>query len=180
MNNSPKSIEERLSNVEAKVRETARFELFVKSITLLGAAIAFGWGLYQYFETSRNEFRKAFWEKRYSLYSRATCAASKIALARNLDSVHTERAEFWSLYWGELSIVESKAVQEAMVAYGKNLTELELKPEAANGLKQLSYRLARACRDSLKATWEPAPLDDIPSLKTDWNNSQVSGKVVVE
>lgn len=173
MSNSQKSIETRVSDLEAKVEGSSRFERFIKSLTMLGALCAFAWGLYQHFDTKRSEFRKAFWEKRYELYSRATCAAAKIALAPNVDSVPTERAEFWSLYWGDLSIVESKAVHDAMVAFGEKLSEIETAPERANGLKQLSYFLARACRESLKATWEPVPLDDIP-VKTAWSKNASS------
>ncbi len=158
-------IENRISEIEAKIESSARFEKVLKSLTMLGAVVAFAWALYQHFDSTRSEFRKTFWEKRYAIYSRASQAAAKIAIAPDLNLAQTERAEFWALYWGELSIVESRSVFDAMVKFGENLASLERDPASANNLTALSYTLARACRVSLKSTWEPVPLDDIPLLK---------------
>jgi hypothetical protein len=162
MSPSETSLEKRVADLEKRIPGGANLERLIKGWTLLGAVLAFGWGLYQYIDTTRSEFRKAFWEKRYALYSKACTAAAKIAVASDLTTVQKERDEFWNLYWGELSIVESKSVHDAMVAFGNGLGVLERQPESANGLKRLSYFLARACRESLKDTWEPVPLDDIP------------------
>jgi hypothetical protein len=162
------SVEERVSNLESRVAGNSRYERLTKIITVLGAVVAFAWGLYQYVDARKMEFRKGFWEKQFTLYSRASKAAAEIAIAPDLESVKKERAEFWTLYWGELSIVESKGVHDAMVEFGKGLSELEANPERPGSLKQKSYFLARACRESLKTTWEPVPLDDIP-VKTTWD-----------
>ncbi len=121
-----------------------------------------GTGILQYSHSKDQEFRKAFWEKRYELYSEVTDLAAKISVSEDLDKVKNERKAFWHLYWGRMSIVESKAVYDAMVLYGQKLKSLEPSGNTSPDLQQLSYKLARACRNSLKNTWEPVLLDDIP------------------
>jgi oligoendopeptidase F len=137
-------------------------------IGVLATLATIGSGIYQYSHSKDQEFRKAFWEKQYQLYSEATDIAAKISVAKDLQNVEKERAEFWYLYYGKMSIVENKAVYDAMVTYGKKLESLEEAGRTSPELKQLAYNLSRACRESLKATWEPVPLDDIPTDRV-WN-----------
>lgn len=125
-------------------------------------------GIIQYNHSKDQEFRKAFWEKQYQLYSEVTDLAARISVADDLDNVIDERAKFWHLYYGKMSIVENKAVYDAMVAFGKRLESLEKSGETAYELRAFAYSLARACRESLKQTWEPVPLDDIPNDRV-WN-----------
>ena len=125
-------------------------------------------GIAQYSHSKDQEFRKAFWEKQYQLYSEVTDIAAKIAVADDLDDVVEERAKFWHLYYGKMSIVENKAVYDAMVAFGKKLEPLEKSGKTAFELRVFAYNLARACRESLKHTWEPVLLDDIPNDRI-WN-----------
>ena len=124
------------------------------------AGIAFLIGLLQYIDTRNKEFRKVFWQKQFDLYSKAVRAAANIAIAPNIESVKTECHEFWSLYWGELSIIENIIVRDAMVDYGEQLKKVE-SGEKIEVLQHCAYLLARACRESLKETWEPVKLDDI-------------------
>ncbi len=57
---------------------------------------------------------------------------------------------FWELYWGELALVESKDVEGAMVALGKELKKSS--PEKEN-LQKLSLNLAHACKSSIHESW---------------------------
>ena len=127
-------------------------------------------GIVQYNHSKDQEFRKAFWEKQYKLYSEVTEIAAKIAVSDDLNDVADERANFWHLYYGKMSIVENKAVYDAMVAFGRKLESLEKSGGAAFELRLFAYNLARACRESLKDTWEPVPLDDIPNDRV-WNSN---------
>ena len=70
--------EERISELESRIEGSSRYEQLVKNLTMLGAVCAFAWGLYEHFDTKQMEFRKAFWEKQYALYTRATQAAGPI------------------------------------------------------------------------------------------------------
>lgn len=125
-------------------------------------------GLWQYQHTREQTFRQRFWEARYALYHEATEVAAHIAVADDLLSVEPQRQRFWQLYWGPLSMLEDPAVYDAMVAFGGKLSELEGRGRTDGELRQLSYALARACRTSLRATWEPVPLDELVAEKRDW------------
>lgn len=125
---------------------------------------------------TEQEFRKRFWEERLTLYRRASKLAATIATAGSLDMVRQERSEFWQLYWGELAIIEDKEVLSAMVAYGEELQRREgiqhdpKGPSPASNIRdlsQLSYQLARACRNSLAKTWEPVKLEPFPDKPED-------------
>jgi hypothetical protein len=115
----------------------------------------------QYGLTKRSEFRKRFWEEQLEIYRRTCVAASSIATAKMIAEVEKERKAFWCLYWGELSILESKAVKAAMEAFGAQLRIVQAEKASPNSLEQLSYQLARACRESLGKTWDPVGIDDL-------------------
>ena len=131
-------------------------------LTAAGACVVFIVGILKYVDTRNKEFRQAFWQKQFDVYVRATRAAAKIAIAPDIASAKSERDEFWVLYLGELSILENNDVRIAMINFGKQLTAFEDGKRNIDALEDLSYKLARACRESLKKTWEPVPLDDIP------------------
>ena len=131
-------------------------DAWIKTLSLLGAAIVFAWGVVQFFatqasqaETRRIEATKPFLERQLKLYTEATQIAAALATSRNSNEVDSARKKFWSLYWGELALVEDKAVESAMVQLGLAL-------EAGNvghQLQKQSLALAHACRDSLAESW---------------------------
>src|SRR5262245_59960543 len=142
-----KTLEKKVSKLEDKVESISTFERWMKIMAVVGAVIAFTFGVLQCRDTREKEFGQCFGEKQYKLYSQACRAAANIALADDLEDVKTDRQKFWSLYWGELSVLENRDVLKAMKAYGENLTLLEDEfwgPVAYNDLRNLSYDLARA------------------------------------
>ena len=137
--------------------------------TWIGLAVTFAtlvFGIYQYHSTKREEFRQAFWQKQYETYKEVTEIAAAIAIADDLDAVKEERERFWQLYWGSMAIIENRNVFDAMVEFGEDLRDQTVRGHSSSGLLQLSYNLARACRESLKSTWEPVQIDDIPAQRS--------------
>ena len=64
---------------------------------------------------------------------------------------------FWQLYWVELSAVETREVESAMVTFGRHLQELQENrfsnfKEKQQDLKISSYELAQAIKKSA-STW---------------------------
>ena len=147
-----------------KAAKQNKAETYVKIVTAVATCLAILVGVAQYFITSRTEFRKTFWQKQLEVYTRATDAAARIALSSDVRSSAADRATFWRLYWGELSMLEHPNVKAAMVAYGRQLNAVEEGKMSPADLKLLSYNLARQCRISLKTTWNPADLEDIPDV----------------
>ena len=132
------------------------FEARMRILTLMGAVIAFAWGVYQFSasqnsqaETRRIEATKPFLDRQLVLYTAATQATSTIATSETAGDIAAAKLRFWSLYWGELALVEDKRVEAAMVNFGKALDGAGERGE----LRRLSLALARACRDSLAEAW---------------------------
>lgn len=65
---------------------------------------------------------------------------------RKFNDVAAYRREFWRLYWGALGMVESEAVESAMVEFGKSLDAWEKESQATNGTpsKQTQDQITRA------------------------------------
>jgi hypothetical protein len=131
-------------------------ETWVKILTLLGGVIAFGWGVYQFMtnqrsqaDTRRIEATRPFLDRQLKLYTEATQAAATLATSSSKEELAAARARFWSLYWGELALVEDKRVEAAMVQLGQALERGAIGKDVA----QLSLNLAHACRDSLADSW---------------------------
>jgi hypothetical protein len=136
--------------------EQASFESWIKLLTPLGAVVTFAWSVYQFFlnqrlqaETRRIEATKPFLDRQLKLYTDATQAAATIATSNEEDEITAARERFWSLYWGELALVEDERVEEAMVQLGNALNRKDPKKE----IQGLSLALAHACRDSLAKSW---------------------------
>lgn len=131
-------------------------ETWVKVLSILGGVIAFCWGVIQFVaaqnaqaETRRIEATKPFLERQLKLYTEATQAAATLATSKKDDELDAASKKFWSLYWGELALVEDKRVEAAMVQLGRSLEA----GSVGQKLQQNSLALAHACRDSLAESW---------------------------
>ncbi|WP_430411029.1 hypothetical protein [Kordia sp.] len=119
-------------------------------------------GIIKFSQTKKEEFKKEFWQKRYENYERVLELASKIAVTENLEKTPEEIVEFRQYYWGKLSMIEDQQVYDAMIQFENKLKYLEgSESNDFSELKNASYDLARACRNSLKETWEPVILEDL-------------------
>ena len=122
----------------------------------MGAVVAFAWGVIQFVasqqaqeETRRIEATKPFLERQLKLYTEATQAAATLATSKNRQELDAATKKFWSLYWGELALVEDKRVEAAMVQFGRALDT----GSSDHALQKASIDLAHACRDSLAESW---------------------------
>jgi hypothetical protein len=101
-------------------------------------------------QTRRIEATKPYLERQLTLYTQASQVTSTLAISDDEQEKAKMRKRFWQLYWGELALVEDKAVERAMVAYGQCLTT----GCDSNELRRKSLALAHACRDSLAVSWD--------------------------
>jgi hypothetical protein len=129
---------------------------WIKVLSIFGAVVAFGWGVIQFFashsiqvETRRIEATKPFLERQLKLYTDATQAAATLATSKTPEELELAKRKFWSLYWGELALVEDKRVEAAMVQFGRSLET----GNTGQQLQRYSLALAHACRDSLADSW---------------------------
>ena len=131
-------------------------ETTVKIVSTLVAVATFAWGVIQFTasqaqqaETRRIEATKPFLERQLAMYTEATRLASTIATTSDEKKKAEALDRYWSLYWGELALVEDARVEGAMVKFGEALNA-KADPEK---IRNLALALAHTCRDSLAASW---------------------------
>lgn len=142
-------------------------ETWLKMLGIVGAVGSFLWGVYQWreksaedllvrqleserlIETRRIEATKPFLERQLALYSEATKVAAQVATLGQSEAGKKARARFWELYWGELALVENRAVEAAMKRMGDAL-RADMPQET---LQYASLAVAHACRESLDKSW---------------------------
>ena len=134
----------------------AKIETLTKLVTMFVAVATLAWGVNQYFENNKQqaesrriEATRPFLERQLKLYTEATQVAATIATSENTSERAAAIKRFWSLYWGELALVEDKRVEAAMYNLGRALDQQLAKDD----LEQLLLKLAHACRDSLAISW---------------------------
>ena len=75
-------------------------------------------------ETRRLEARKPFLDDQLKRYTEVTRIAAILATVDpESGAFSTAQGRFWEMYWSELALVETKGVEEAMVAMGKCLNK---------------------------------------------------------
>jgi len=123
-------------------------------------------GIWQFSSQQGQSNRQPFLEKQLEIGFEATTAAA--TLASETDPVEWEKARkaFWRLYWGSLSIVEDRRVENAMAALGQIVPERP-DPFAALPMEALqlpSLELAHAIRDLMISSWKI----DLPDLQVEY------------
>ena len=103
------------------------------------------------------EAQKPFLEKQLALYFEAAQVVGKLVTLKPGDTEWgSNENRFWQLYWSELSMVEDRDVEGAMVKVGKQLAEYKKSPnkdENARALEISVYELAHAIRNGIQTTW---------------------------
>jgi hypothetical protein len=107
------------------------------------------------------EARKPFIDKQLELYIRtAKVAGALVSVNTGIPRAEWMKTfrEFEELYWTELSMVEDERVKQAMQDLYPRLKwardQAEVVPEEKwLAIQQSSYRLAKALRSSIEATW---------------------------
>ena len=117
--------------------------------------------------TGRVESQRPFLEKQLALYFETAQVAGKLVVLTP-DDMGWDDAErrFWMLYWSELSMVEDRIVEEAMVAFSKTLYDYTavrkmmkehnhpfVEIEHKRSLNGASLELAHAIRKSIESAW---------------------------
>jgi hypothetical protein len=115
-----------------------------------------------------------FLKKQLDLYFEAAQVAGKLVVYTPDDKEWSGTEQrFWALYWSELSMVEDRRVEEAMVIFSKRLydytasrkmTKEHNQPfddtKGKQSLSNASLELAHAIRKSIESAWGGAPYTD--------------------
>jgi hypothetical protein len=142
--------------------ESRALETVLKILPVLGACVAFIWGVVQwkenadaelaaakleaerYADSRRIEATRPFLEMQLKYYTEAVQVASRIAHSHDPQSI----ARFWELYYGELALVENNDVALAMRQFGDALNQGK-----TTELNTLAIELGRRVGESLAKSW---------------------------
>jgi len=147
--------------------KTDRFktwELWLKTLTLIGLIIGAFWAFYTYTDTKEKEFYTQYWHTKLELFLETSGAASEMATTSSVDDFNKSRAKYWELYYGRLSLVEGEQVKGAMQAFSSNVPKEPIDPAndlPMKSLQQPAYRLTIALKKELGEAWRN-PFSELP------------------
>ena len=142
---------------------------FVPVATAVIAIAGFWWGLVRYQadqqkalneqkeQASRDqisrerEFMKPWIENQRDIYRKALSAVGTVANTEDTETRRKAAEAFWSLYHGEMILVETTQVSNAMVALGLCLDGSKIRC-AKPKMDDLAHQLGTAMHDSMAAT----------------------------
>jgi hypothetical protein len=144
------------------------WDLTLKILAAVISVATLGFGVYQFAVKPRFEAEAERRRSKERLYNEAMKYAAAFANASTQDEADAARKEFWNLYIGQLSAVESPEVKEAMQTFGGGIKAWEgfndpsdfTKPadyeylppgqKETISFAQMSYRLSQVCRADLE------------------------------
>lgn len=103
------------------------------------------------------EVRRPFLDQQLKLYIEVASVGGFLVTHKPSEAAWQEKnVRFAQLYWSELSIVESKGVENAMVALGQTLFNYQKTGEEAQrmGAETATLDLAHAIRADLDTIWK--------------------------
>ena len=125
------------------------FERIAKIAALVFTAIGLVWGATQFLITKRMEVRQPYLDMQLNLYQRTADAAATIATAERGTGAYAEAVnDFRKLYWGEMILIESPAIDSAMSDFNRAIDA-----DPAN-LQDHAYCLAHRLRASIAKSWD--------------------------
>ncbi len=139
-------------------------EQFLKVATPIGAIVAFGIGIYHYRDSQAEDFKRTYWEKRYSVYEDACLVSSQLANVSSQAALDSLKSSFWITFTGKSMLVADEHVFNAMTSFGESLNDA-VYPDSLNVLITKAHAISKACRTSLKETWEPVPVNELKSME---------------
>jgi hypothetical protein len=165
MKKKPKSSEQK---PPAATGTSLNWDMGIKILAVLLSAATLGFGIYQYVLKPRVDASAVERQRKRELYDQAMASAAAFANATTQDEANKARKDFWDLYYGKLSAVESKEVKKAMQDFGgavkswegfndpSDFTEpadYQYTPEGGKTttIRDMSYNLANVCRADLEA-----------------------------
>lgn len=151
---------------------------YIPIITACIAVAGFSFGLYQYHhqevkqqeaaiaqskrenDLREAEFKKRFWERQLEEYSAITQSAARLATWDRGAERDKEYLHFRELYHGNLIMLADKSVVEATKEFLQLYIDYRDDPTIQGQVDKSSRKLAIACRESLRQTWN-VPLQQL-------------------
>jgi len=112
-------------------------------------------GVWQFSEAQRQANRRPFLEQQLALCFEICDIVAVLATDSDRGRWEAARRDFWRLYWGKLGIVESAAIESAMVRVGEIVPVLHesVAQIPLTALRVPSLQLAHAARELILKSW---------------------------
>jgi len=149
---------------ETKHSYFRQLDKFFKIVTPIGAIVAFCIGIYHYRDSQAEDFKRAYWEKRYVVYEEICQLSAQVANANSSMQLDSMKREYWVAFTGKSMLVEDLHVYDAMTSFGSSLNHA-VYPDSLLQLVRKAHAISRACRTSLKETWEPVPVSELKAME---------------
>lgn len=148
-------------NAVGKSADLAKWDLILKAVTTFVALATIIFAVVQYEGNVREhqisayrESSQPFLEKQLATYFEVSDVSSHLATAVDPASIDKKSLRrFWELYWGQLGLVETEAVDEAMVTFGAYLNAFQHKKVDSSCLQRSSLYLQHELARSLESEW---------------------------
>jgi hypothetical protein len=130
---------------------------FVALGTIIFAVIQYEGQLRQTQDTAYRESSSPFFNKQLNTYFEISDIASRLATStpKHLDKAALQR--FWQLYWGQLGLVETNAIDEAMIDYGNYLKGYQAGRVDQLCFEAVSLHLQQKLAASIEGEWGLSP-----------------------
>ena len=122
------------------------------------AALVFSalYGVLHYVNDAERESQKPFLDQRLALYLETNETVATITTSNDQKKVQDAKAQFWTLYWGRMAVVENQEVQDAMDSVASCLRRKCTQKE----VRVVLPPLIKASRTSIRESWQVVISDD--------------------
>jgi hypothetical protein len=131
-----------------------QWDLWLKTLALIGAIFAAFWTYYTYKETKQREFYTQYWNHKFTLFEETSKVASTLATTTKADEFHKARERYFELFYGRLSLVEGGGVKKAMEEFAGYIPKNDSPPLPVATLEQPAYQLTIELKRELSESWK--------------------------
>lgn len=130
-----------------------KWELTLKTLALMGAAIGGVFAYFKYSDTKTKEFYTAYWNTKAALYRDLAEVAGTLATTSSSEKFEELKSRYWALTLGPLTLVESKGLEKKISAFGDLVDMQSVQHLPASELETHANDLAGAFKDDLIKSW---------------------------
>jgi hypothetical protein len=131
-----------------------RWELWLKTLAIIGGIAAAVWGYFTYTDTKEKEFYTEYWNQKFVLFQDTSKAAATLATTTSPEQFRKAREEYFELFFGRLSLVEGDRVKKAMERFAAEVPRGDPPALPVNSLKQPAYQLTIELKKELSQAWK--------------------------
>lgn len=122
------------------------------------AALVFSalYGVLHYVNDAERESQKPFLDQRLAIYLETNQTLATLTTTNDPKKLRDAKAQFWTLYWGRMAIVENKNVQNTMDKIAACLR----RKCSQKDVREFLSPLIQASRTSIRESWKVAISED--------------------